>query len=70
VLRLAFGPGGAWLASGDGEGTVKIWRAPDGALLQILEGHTDVILALKPSPDGRTLASGSMDGTVRLWSLR
>jgi WD40 repeat protein len=70
VLRLAFGPGGAWLASGGGEGTVKIWQVPDGALLQILEGHTDAILALKTSPDGRTLASGSLDGTVRLWSLR
>lgn len=69
VLRLAFGSGGAWLASGGGEGTVKIWRVPDGALLQILEGHTDAILALKTSPDGRTLASGSLDGTVRLWSL-
>jgi len=67
VLRSAFGPGGTWLASGTGEGTVKIWRAPDGALPQILEGHTEAILALKLSPDGRTLSGG--EARVERWLL-
>lgn len=70
VLRLTFGPGNTWLASGTGDGGIRIWRVPDGALLQSLNGHTDAIVALKLSPDGQTLASGSIDGTVRLWSLR
>ncbi len=70
VLRLTFGPGNTWLASGTGDGMIRIWRMPDGALLQSLNGHTDAIVTLKLSPDGQTLASGSIDGTVRLWSLR
>ena len=43
--------------------------APDswGALLQTLEGHTDLITSVAFSPNGQKLASGSWDGTVRVW---
>ncbi|KAH6696713.1 WD40-repeat-containing domain protein [Leptodontidium sp. MPI-SDFR-AT-0119] len=37
------------------------------AMLQILEGHTDVVTSVAFSSDGKQIVSGSDDGTVRLW---
>ncbi len=73
VYRVAFSPDGATLASGDADGTVRLWdvsdpRAPK-ALGEPLTGHTDLVMSVAFSPDGATLASGGGDGTVRLWDV-
>jgi U3 small nucleolar RNA-associated protein 13 len=35
---------------------------------RLLEGHTDIVLALDKTSDGRLLASGSKDRSARLWA--
>ncbi|MBN1203082.1 MAG: WD40 repeat domain-containing protein [Anaerolineae bacterium] len=62
-------PANKLLASGSSDGTVKLWAAPGGELIQTLQGHSDTVLSVAFSPDGTLLASGSADGSVIVWSV-
>lgn len=66
---MSFLPDGMTLASGSGNGIIRLWRVPDGALLRTLEGHSAGVTSITFSVDGMTLASGSSDRTVRLWQV-
>jgi WD40 repeat protein len=70
VTRALFGPDGATIATASVD-TVRVWRAQDGRLLRIFEGHTGVVSDLAFSPDGDLIASGSDRGdrTARIWSV-
>ena len=65
-MRLA--PTGTRLASGDNDGTVRVWdaatRQPVGAPLT---GHTDAVNSVAFSPDGTRISSASYGNTLRLW---
>jgi len=69
VESVAFSPDNTLVASGSGDGTVKLWRVSDGVLIRTLVGHTDLVYSVAFSPDGRMIASGSEDGTVRVWRV-
>jgi RNA polymerase sigma factor (sigma-70 family) len=69
VRSVAFTPDGQTLASGGGEGTVKLWDVATGKLRATLKGHTNTVQSVTITADGKTLASGSNDRTVRLWDL-
>ena len=80
VWSVAYSPDGQTLASGHGDGGIRLWRATDGALLRTLSGHTGAVHCLAFSSDmamrlnsfnrepRQTLASGGDDMTVRLWN--
>jgi WD40 repeat protein len=79
VQSVAFSPDGAFLASGSGDGTARVWQVGRGPVSNWTLHHTlriptgereggyshDVAF----SPDGAKLAFGLPDGTVRLWRL-
>ena len=81
VNDVAFSPDGRTLASGNSDGTIRLWNVTDLAhpspLGQPLSsgpgensaGAPDSIMTMAFSPDGHTLASSDSNGAVRLWSV-
>jgi WD40 repeat protein len=74
VYCVAFSPvvGSNMLASGCGEGIVRLWDVSgtdQQQLLRELKGNSHVISSVAFSPDGSQLVSGSYDNTVLLWSV-
>lgn len=67
VNSVVFDPVGHTLASGGGDGIVRLWDVASGNLLRTLEGHKGTIFSVAYDPKGRTLASGGDDNTVKLW---
>jgi len=69
VHSVTFSPRGKFLASGNGDNTIWLLHAVNGAVFERFHGHQDHVTNVAFSPDGRLLASASWDRTVRLWSL-
>ena len=66
LYGVAFAPDGQTLASGDSNGTIRLWSVKTGAQLAHHTGDGQPALGLVHSPDGEMLADGSGSG-VRLW---
>lgn len=67
VLSITYSPDGATIASGDTNGTIRLWDAGAGQHKATLKGHTSSIWSIAYSPDGSTIVTGGYDGTVRVW---
>ena len=66
----AFGLGGrTLLATGNGDGTVRVWDPATGAQDSAMHGHEDAVRAVCAFGlgDRTLLATGSSDGSLRTW---
>ena len=67
VITVAFSPDGTRLASGSGDGTVRMWDIQTQTPEYTCKGHTHWILVVSWSPDGRKVASACKRGQISLW---
>jgi WD40 repeat protein len=68
-VTVKFSPDGQFLATGDADGEVRLWRVADGKNLLSCKEHASWVWSVAFSPDGKLLASGSDDRTIKLWDL-
>src|ERR1700722_13388502 len=64
VTALAFSTDGRWLASGDGNGELKIWSTAGWKLVRKISAHQGQVRSVAFSPDDATLVSASIDQTL------
>ncbi|MBD2409265.1 protein kinase [Nostoc calcicola FACHB-389] len=69
VNSLAFSNDGQILASGGGNGVIKLWSVATGREIRTLSDHSNWVNSLDFSSDGQILASCSRDRTIKLWSV-
>ena len=67
VNSIAFSPDQVILATGTGDGIVRLWQMADGSLMRPLKASERPISSVAFSADGAFLAIGSWDGRVSLW---
>ncbi|MCC3776871.1 WD40 repeat domain-containing serine/threonine protein kinase [Streptomyces sp. UNOB3_S3] len=72
VECLAFSPNGRTLASGDFNGSVRLWDVATRDAITTFkgQGHTGWVMSLAFSRDGQTLFSGGFDKTLKGWDVR
>jgi len=70
VIGVAFSPDGRILATGEEEGTAKLWEVATHREIATRKGHLRSVHSLGISPDSRRLATGGGDEeAVKLWDL-
>ncbi|MCA9427670.1 MAG: WD40 repeat domain-containing protein, partial [Candidatus Omnitrophica bacterium] len=69
VAQIALGPEEKLLASGDLNGTLKLWDLESGRELWSIQAHADRLDGLQFSPDGQSIASVSWDKFLKVWNV-
>jgi WD40 repeat protein/serine/threonine protein kinase len=71
AISVAFSPDSRRLASGDGDGILKLWDLATGQEALTLREHgAGWVASVAFSPEGHRLVSAGHDGTVRVWDGR
>ncbi len=68
LVSVSLSPDGKWLATGEDEGYVRLWKTSPLRQVAVME-HSSQINAVAFSPDGKEVASASDDKTIALWNV-
>ncbi len=69
VRTVAFSPDGSGVATGSGDGTVRLWSAPAGTAGRVLTATgMGAVNAVVFSPDGKQIAAAGDDKVIRIWN--
>jgi WD40 repeat protein len=69
VQAIATSSDGKWAATGEVNGTIRLWELGEHQVVHTLEGHSGAITGLRFSPDGTKLFSSSKDKSIRAWNV-
>ncbi|EAZ90862.1 nSTAND1 domain-containing NTPase [Crocosphaera chwakensis] len=70
VMNIDFHPNGQILASGGGDGTIKLWNLETGELIRTLKGQNDTISSISFNGNSKILASSSINhNIIEIWNL-
>jgi WD40 repeat protein len=67
--NAAISPDGRQIAATDVSPDVQLWDVATARLMQTIQGHKAMVMAVTFSPDGKRVLSGSRDKSVKLWDL-
>ncbi|MBS0187631.1 MAG: serine/threonine protein kinase [Planctomycetes bacterium] len=67
VSSVAFSPDGSRILTAGLDGSLKLWRASDGAELRTVATGLDAAWSARFSPDGHAIASAHGNGVSRIW---
>jgi WD40 repeat protein len=70
VNDVALSPDGAFLVTGEQNGTARVWEVTTGRELAVFRGQRGPVTAVSFSPDGRRVAAGSEDGISLVYDCR
>lgn len=70
LARMAFHPGGDWVATAGFDRTWRLWSVETGDELLCQEGHSRAVYDLSFHPDGSLAASVGLEAHGRVWDLR
>ncbi|MFH2008014.1 MAG: protein kinase [bacterium] len=68
VFSAAFRGDGQVVATGDLDGTIRLFEVPSGRAIGKIEGHVGRVRVVRFAPRDRWLASAGLDGEIRLWN--
>ncbi|XP_059484543.1 periodic tryptophan protein 2 homolog [Neocloeon triangulifer] len=66
---LDYSPDGQFIATGGGDGKVKIWNTMTGFCVVTFNEHTSAVTGVQFSNNRKVIISSSLDGTVRAFDM-
>ncbi len=71
VISVAFSPDGKWLAIGDTNAQIYLWKVTESRpiLHHVINCNNFWVRAIAFSPDSKIITSGGEDGNIHLWEV-
>ena len=66
---VGFSPDGRTIVTGSDDGTLRLWAASSGELIETLGPFESTVVSCRISPDGRRLAALLLDGALQVWKF-